>query len=703
MKYSIAVFVGLVLLTIGAFFSSAASVSFIGLAIILITSSNRLGYAWNNLPRHLAFGAGFLGALSYLMIAGSAVYYFGVVTSTTFFFVVASLPVLARLFIADSRRPNGSSLQYEVPITKFFNSSIPQFILLVLSLAAFFLITTANSTLEPSRSPWLIVAPTALVFAALATVILFFFAKQSASRIVWVASIALVFGGITIAAFAYPNGYGFDPFLHRATVSHIAEFGTITPKPLYYIGEYSLELIALFFTGLEIPAVNIWLLPILVAIILPTVVAIFAERNFEDRKTKAVAMLGALFVPLGTFVSPTPQGLANLMFLAVIFLGFSKQGGKNAKETALLSLMAIAATLVHPLAGIPALCFLALRSIQSHFERNARRNIIIAVGAIAGSLLLPAIFVVLGGIQNIATRPLALLSLSPKTFFSTRFNAPLDLLVWLGENGWLWLLLLAIVGIVVARRRDIISRSTAVMPLVLLVSAALLALLGDFSYLISYEQGNYVSRILALALFATLPFAIIGLTEIVKRAFALPSKIVPFGIGIVIAAGVASNIFVAYPRHDAYAVSRGFTVGVSDHNTVATISSKAGDTPYIVLANQSVSAAAIEDFGFKKYFGEKSDVFYYPVPTGGPLYQIFIEMIEKSPTRERAISAMDLTGADLAYFVVNDYWWSAARAIEFAKTQTDEWFEVDNGKTSVFIFRRQSSQFHILYKSEKFQ
>ena len=67
-------------------------------------------------------------------------------------------------------------------------------------------------------------------------------------------------------------------------------------------------------------------------------------------------------------------------------------------------------------------------------------------------------------------------------------------------------------------------------------------------------------------------------------------------------------------------------------------------------------------------------MFYYPVPTGGPLYQIFLRMIEENPTRELAMEAMNVTGVNRVYFVVNEYWWSAETAIERARVQTDEYF-----------------------------
>jgi len=89
---------------------------------------------------------------------------------------------------------------------------------------------------------------------------------------------------------------------------------------------------------------------------------------------------------------------------------------------------------------------------------------------------------------------------------------------------------------------------------------------------------------------------------------------------------------------------------------------------------------------FAKYF--ENDLFYYPIPTGGPLYQIYLDMVNIGPTRERAAAAMDLAGVDTTYFVVNDYWWMAEKVIENAKREADEWIALDNGATTIFTYKR---------------
>ena len=142
-----------------------------------------------------------------------------------------------------------------------------------------------------------------------------------------------------------------------------------------------------------------------------------------------------------------------------------------------------------------------------------------------------------------------------------------------------------------------------------------------------------------------------------------------------------SQIYLAYPRRDNYDTSRGFNTGAADFLAVEYIEKNA-PTDYIVLANQQVSAAAVLQYGFKRYYG---DVFYYPIPTGGELYQFFLQMNER-PSREIVEEAMRLTDVNTAYYVVNDYWWQSERLIETAKLEADDWIALDSGKVHVFRY-----------------
>ena len=447
----------------------------------------------------------------------------------------------------------------------------------------------------------------------------------------------------------------------------------------------------MLFGSLDAHTVDVVFLPILTALLLPATAAASVWHITKRGIPTAFGSIATALVPLSPYINTTPQGLSYLWLLLLLFLALPELvTGQRWTHPVVLIVMALATLLVHPLTGIPAMVFVALFLLSKPSAQDAPfsplRRVLFWITAAASAVSLPIAFTLFGeSAWQIHWNGLR--ALVPQTFFSTRFDVVGDLVTWITANGWLWLL--AFVGaaaVILWNMRSKRWRILLLLSLILFVNATILAVTGDFSFLIDYEQTNYIDRVVYLCLHVLLPLAVLGIGLVTERVLSLNRPLIRTVGMVVLAIAIGANAYAAYPRHDAYTVSRGFTVSQSDHHTVASIASHAKSTPYIVLANQSVSAAAIEDNGFLHYYGERGDVFYYPVPTGGPLYTLFLEMIEDNPTHARAEAAMDLAGVDRAYFVVNEYWWSAEVAIERARTQTNDYFIVDDGAVWVFVF-----------------
>ena len=189
----------------------------------------------------------------------------------------------------------------------------------------------------------------------------------------------------------------------------------------------------------------------------------------------------------------------------------------------------------------------------------------------------------------------------------------------------------------------------------LFLASVLLQSAGDFAFLIDYERGNYADRLKLLGMFCLLPASLPAFAWMLNKA----REKQPL-VGAALFCGfltlTAASAYNALPRHDALVVGRGWSVGQADLEAVRSIDRDAGSQAYTVLADQSVSAAAVSELGFKRYFG---DVFFYPIPTGGPLYEIFLRMTYREPTPETVMDAGKLGGSKLVYVVINDYWWNA--------------------------------------------
>ena len=214
----------------------------------------------------------------------------------------------------------------------------------------------------------------------------------------------------------------------------------------------------------------------------------------------------------------------------------------------------------------------------------------------------------------------------------------------------------------------------------------------SFSYLIDYERSSFAGRILIIAAYFALPFIVIALTKLMEMI--LPQeRMVKYLFFCFLAFLISCSLYFSYPRSDDYYNSRSFSTSQSDINAARWINQDAGGSDYIVLANQQVSAAALREFGFKKYYkipspyqgGGESEVFYYPIPTGEKLYQYYLDMVNKNAGRQTALAAADLVGADTAYFVINHYWFAFDKILAEAAIGAAAVENIDQGK--IFVFK----------------
>lgn len=578
-------------------------------------------------------------------------------------------------------------------------------LLAVVALGAWWNAVLAVEITDAVRSPWLVLSPFSIVSlgVAVATCALLF--VQRAHRAGVVILSAVLFSVLSMAAVVYPHGFGFDPFLHRATVAHIAAEGSITPKPLYYIGQYALELVLVLVGHLPLVAVDRFLLPVFAT------VALLASAWYgfaPIMKKHGIALVALVLLPLGAFVSTTPQGIAYVFALSAIFLTFQKHDtGRGAHAAPWL--LATAAMLTHPFAGIPALLYVAAWHALQRIHRSWTRRVVLVASGVAACTAIPVLFAFQAARSGLALQlHLGNLfdasrwsALALDGFFHNQFSPWYDGLYLVVGNMFLLTILLGIAGFFVtwraARQGTNGAQHVAVLPIIfaagMFANFLALSIVFDFDFLIAYERSDYAVRALTLTQLFFMPAVMVAVAAADEYVSRRP-RALRMAMLMLLAAVGAANVYGAYPRHDNYARSAGFNVSTADFNAVAAIAQSAGEEEnYIVLANQATSAAAVESYGFRKYY--HTDIFYYPIPTGGPMYEQFLSMVNVAPTRDTMLTAMDIasdastgTSVDLAYFAVSDYWWKSDVIIENAKREADDWFAVDGGKVTVFIFRR---------------
>lgn len=531
------------------------------------------------------------------------------------------------------------------------------------------------------RTPWPLLPPGTLLALAVIPLCAWLAAWKTDRR--WVTALLVSLALVSVAVIAplfYRLGYGFDGFLHVATERIVLETGTLEPKPPYYMGQYVFVTWLARLAGLSVELADRFLVTGAIALLpLLFLYGRSTERNWED-----AALL--LFLPLAPFVATTPQSLAYVCGVGAILLSL----GGRVHPIAALSLAAWSLA-IHPLAGLPLAG--ATLTLQWTGMRGSRalRSPITWLLTFAAATAVPLAFLAIsrGASTGIEWDFSRLVDVQTWTDSFTALAPPRNrVALWPDWTALVLFLapLLAVAAAFVAIWRDEEQRHRWIVLAVIGAGTALggfaMRAAGDFAFLIDYERGNYADRLFLVGLLLILPAAAAGASRWLAKLESAPALSAAVAlIGLVAWHGAQAH--AALPRHDAAAASYGWSVGRGDVEAVHWIEADAQGAAYAVLANQSVSAAAVREFGFRRYHG---DVFYYPIPTGGALYQYFLEAVGREQTLEPIREAALLTASDVVYVVVNDYWWDAKRVAEELSGIASKETTTNDGRVRVFRF-----------------
>ena len=558
-------------------------------------------------------------------------------------------------------------------------------IYLVLTAFNFYFLFSARTS-DAIASPWNILAPHFFIIFFIATVFLILiicFNKNYLLSLSLIIVQALQMS--SIALIVYKIGYGYDPFIHLAAMKHILAEGTLLPKTSYYIGEYSIIifLTKLFGAGLEF--INKALLPAAFSVLTPIVVYYSLSEGLNwQKRTSLFSALAILILPLTFFINTTPQGLTNLLALNIIFLSFMYR--QNKIPIQFLFFLVFIALTIHPLYGAPLLVFVGYLFLRQLPMPRWLKISGLTVCGIIGAVIFPLLFFLNSIINKFSVNFSAPdnVSIPQLFFFKKQFNFLFDFLYLYGFNYQMIFIGLAIIGLVFIclhkKFRQFLD--FAIIALILSINFCVVKYFLNFEFVTEQNKFDYLARIIELALYFLLPIFLYLVYALDERP--RPTVQSAF-LTLLLALLLSASLYFSYPVKDNYKNSHSFNVNQADIDTVQFIEQRTnGD--YIVLANQMVGAAAIREFGFKKYYNGQ---FYYSIPTGGAaIYGYFEKMIFDKQAAEYAEKAMDAAGVKQAYFVVNDYWTNSSKIIEAAKKNSDGWFNIAGGRDTVFYYRR---------------
>ncbi len=634
------------------------------------------------------FGLGCLVLLSFLIILLTIAYYvFFIPKELVVILILLTGPLLQTLHTKQEKR----NLNEKKHLPTFLTFGLIGFLCL------FLLISFQQSAItEAVRSAWERLDPTILLimgFVLLLTLALAFAGKNKTLALAATSMCLFVF--ISLALFVFPLGYGFDSFIHQATERYLAQFGTISPKPFYYIGQYALVLFIHHGFFLSVDTVDTFLVPILTALLIPSAWYGAATHITSNKRLALMTLTGLFLIPLSSFIVTTPQALANLWTLLLILACVPFLFGSSRPHLIPLGVIALATLCIHPIAGLPAILFFTF--VVTDPERVSKKwktisQILFSGLVIVTSLILPLSFLLNAWLHKQpisvhwdALSPIHLFSgLNLALFFENRFNPLLDFVYLYAHNAFLLLLIVAICGWWIYRH-DLDHRVRILfwMVVALTINYFIMKNVIDLTFLINYERSNFADRLVPLISFFLVPFFILGLSHIYLNLHSRP-KILSICFLFLLCGFSLSAFYLTYPRRDAYETSHGFNLSAADIAAVHLTEDWAQGQPYIALANQSVSSAAISEIGFRYY----DSLFFYPIPTGEALYQQFLKMNEE-PTADIARTALELVPkkdqVHLLFYIVDSYWWEAPKIIETAKNTATDWRAVGNGE--VYVFR----------------
>jgi hypothetical protein len=642
---------------------------------------------------------GILVFLSSIIILCTATYYIYGITKLSSI-VILVIPLLSFLF-----GPDKIERQINIkPKEKINFTSLKLYsVLLFIILEVFFLVyLILNRTTELMPSPWSNVEPWFFILYAIATCLLFYilYKSKSAKLIIPLSGIHL-FITFGITPIMYPLGWGFDAYVHRATEMWILNNGFVTPKQPYYIGQYSFVVWLAQLTKIPLFYIDVYLVPLLASIMLPAGIIYSLKHAWKmPKKYSALFVWLIPFVPFLSLHLTTPHNVVLLFSILLVFVNLAYLKDKLSLFIPLI--LAIATVSTHPLVGAPMFIF-TITAIIIKSSKNKKVIIsTIALSTLVLAFLLPLMFIV-NNLRAGAGFPEFTNPIYKLDHFFSLFTRP----YWYAKESpiifellYFWqrilasfVVLLGIVGIVAILKKKqnlkiYILYITA--PVGFVLSSWLLRSWITFPDVVSYEQGDFPLRLVKASLLFLLPFVAYFLYRVIKIIEKQKREKIYLGIFAVLASVLLMlSFYLSYPQRNPKARFPGLNVTQSDFKAVEWIHNRHSGYDYIVLSNQLVSAAALTNYSFAKYYDTPhGEIFYYSVPTGGLLYKQYGKMLYEGQKREYMIDAMDIAGVDTAYFVINSYWANSQEIINGAKNTANAFLIMDGGKIWIFEYRK---------------
>ncbi len=634
---------------------------------------------------------GILIMMAYLMIFGSLSYYFFILSNLSIAIILTIVPMFLGLRL----------VKYPLIISftcqRFSLQIVVKTILLITYIFLIYkqyIYIVSKVTSLSINSPWQVLSPNLFLLYGFTTLLLILILLLSKNGINLILISFHYLFSFSIIILIFRLGFGYDPYLHQASEKLIMKTGTFSPKPFYYLGQYSLVVILAKLFNQSVEFFDKLLVPIIAALSLPVVIYQSLKDNFYVKNNIIfTTILSFLLIPFSNFTYTTPQSLANIFVLIIIFLTISFINNHFSNFWALF-ILALATCFIHPLSGLPVMIFVILSGIfygltSKNILKNIFKNIVFWSITALSCLALPISFWLYTLLKKLDVSSLEqmtghnlLINLTPNQIFWPRFINFFDLIYLYFRNVNLMIVAVSLLGLVfVIYYRQLKNYFLyLVMFFILVINYLIVISYIKFPFLATFSE-----RIFNLSFYFLLPFFIIGIILFLKTLLNYKHIFKP-ALLIFLAMFLTISFYLSYPRVDKYENFHGYSISDSHLKIVHYIEKNFSHSNYIVLADQSLGAAAIKEYGFKKYYNNE---FYYSLPSNikNNIYSDFLEMTkEESDKKAAAQRAAQKTGVNMVFVVLNDYWGFTDKLIAEHKKLASNWVEVNKGQAFIFQY-----------------
>ncbi|PLX25815.1 hypothetical protein C0580_01415 [Candidatus Parcubacteria bacterium] len=631
--------------------------------------------------------------IAYTSIIYTIAYHVWEINFYIFLFVLISMPIIIEIFSFKNKYNHQFWNKLEL---NFFNfNKIKQLIAPAVFIAIeiiLFIALFKKASMGVLRSPWEVLNYKFWIIFTLSNIALVFnLINKKSIRNVFLLCLHF-FLIASIGIIIYPLGFGYDSFIHQATLNNIQNTGTIEPRLFMYIGQYGITFFAHHLSQIPLDISNKLLLPILFSLLWPSGLYYGLKYGLNwSYKTSYIAVLWSIFVGINFAVMTTPQSLAFLFLAFIIFI--LPEINKKEISSKFVLLVAVMTLTIHPMAGLHLLILAGIFFSVRIETKSILKEILKYSTLLLSTIVLPSFLALYQRLNGFAWSEIFSVKLwpiidLPGLSWQQNYNFPLDLVHNIGSN-YIWIyLLITLIGayMIVKENKFIFFKRLLTFVFILIINYLIAKIFINFNLQISYQKTDYLNRIIYMIALSFLPVFLTSIYFWIKDIPKNKSIGQRTWLIIITSMFVGISTYFSYPVYDKYQNSKSFNVTKTDIKTVQTIEQDANGEDYIVLANQMVGAASIDQYGFAHYYNNN---FYYSMPLGvDNIYQNYLNMIEINASREEAILAMDKAGVDNLYLVINNYWHSAKSAIQQAEQTADEKILVDDGVNTVFVYKR---------------